>query len=202
VPKDHPSTPAVVISEAALADAKRKADRARIAQTIPAQTRSAPFASPAPLSSPAAALLDDTQTRPRRRSTWPVVLGACVAIAAGVALVVLPSGSGEKPSSPSAGPPQAVAASTAPVEPAPASAPSAAPAEVAEVPAPAPSVREPMAQAEPPTVAVKRRPVKKPFTAPAAAPRKSSSRSPSAGEPTSTVAPRPAKGVIVRETPF
>src|SRR6185369_525979 len=47
IPKDDPSTPAVVISEAALADAQRRADRARIAQTIPAQTRSAPLAAPA-----------------------------------------------------------------------------------------------------------------------------------------------------------
>jgi hypothetical protein len=195
----------VVISEAALADAKRKADRARIAQTIPAQTRSAPSAAPVPftvpVSTPAAALLDDIQTPPRRRSAWPIALGGLVAVAAGVALVTLPGGGGsaDKRALTTADS-RPAAASPATFDAAPATTTASAPPQPAAIAEPTPSAAPPIARAAP--APIKRRPAKKPSTA-VAAPRKStSSRSLSAGEPTSTVSPRTGKGLIVRETPF
>jgi len=206
VPKDDPSTPAVVISEAALADAKRKADRARIAQTIPAQTRSAPSAVPVPfpmpVSAPAAALLDDTETRPRRRSAWPIALGGLVAIAAGVALVTLPGGSADKRALTTADSRAAASPAATTVDAAPATTTASAPPEPAAIAEPTPSAAAPVARAAP--AAIKRRPAKKPSASPAVAqPRKSaSSRSLSASEPTPTTSPRTGKGLIVRETPF
>lgn len=201
IPKDDPSTPAVVISEAALADAKRKADRARIAQTLPAQTRTAPLLAPVPTpprSSPVTARVEDVYL-PKPRRAWPLVLGGSLAVALGVGAVVLPGGASEKRAS--------TGAPAAPAVAVPAAAPVAVvPAEVTRPVEPAEPVTSNVeavarADAKAPAVERRRKPLKKPTTsAVSATPRKSTSKS--ANESTSSAAPRAAKGVIVRETPF
>jgi hypothetical protein len=219
LPKDDPSTPAVVISDTALTapvapqPVASQTDRARVAQTIPAQTRSAPLASPAPLSVPpaAAAHVDDTYPAMRRRSgsKLPLVIGGLAVLGVGAIAVAKLNGS-SKPETP--------ASTTATPNEAPAAAPtpSAAPvpdtdarAAAPEPPAPLPE-REPEAAppAEPeptekaatkPTKAVTKRTA--PF-APARRPARTDTKSePKSAPATEPATPKP-KGVIVRETPF
>lgn len=129
VPKDDPSTPAVVLSDAALADSEQaKLDRARTVATIPSQVRSSPHAITAPLgstspvasspvvrSSPVASSpmassaldassLDDTYPPLRRRgSKAPAVVGALVlALVGGAAYLKLRPSSAEQPPRPAA----------------------------------------------------------------------------------------------------
>ena len=221
IPKDDPSTPAVVISDAALTapvapqPVASQTDRARVAQTIPAQTRSAPLASPAPLSIPpaAAAHVDDTYPAMRRRggSKLPLVIGGLAVLGVGAIAVAKLNGS-SKPETP--------ASATAATNEAPAAAaptPSAAPvpdadtrAAAPEPPAPLPPEREPEAArpAEPePTEKAETKPTKA-VTKRAApfAPARRPTRTETKPEPKSAPATEPAtpkpKGVIVRETPF
>ncbi len=124
IPKDHPSTPAVVISEG-LVDDRAKAERARIAQTLPAQTRVVPLEATvqqrlrsdgsAPATSTA---LDDTYSPARgRKSKLPLALGglALAGLAAFVVLQVTGSGgSGDARSAASADQQSPVTASTPP----------------------------------------------------------------------------------------
>jgi hypothetical protein len=219
VPKDDPSTPAVVINDSALVESQRhqaeqeRADRSRVTQTIPTH-RSAPSASAAPVPLVAAvassSIVDDTYPAARRRgSKLPLILGG-LALAAGGALAFAKFG-GSRPASelnPAAAPPPAVepsppppAEATPPSEPA-ATAATATPAEPEAATPPPP---------EPVAAAPKRGKVRRPAAAPS--PRRPASikaepkaAAAPASEPTSTPTPqptpKPAKGVIVRETPF
>ena len=229
VPKDHPATPAVVISgdvinaEAPAGTARPNEDRARVAQTIPGQTRSNPMAALAPLPAaaitapvkPALSTLDDTYPPIKQRgSKLPLVIGGLALLAAaGIAVAKLgarPSAeSAETTSSPEASFEAPVAATppggaTSPVAAAPAEPP--LPSRPAE-PATSDSKR-PMAEAAPTTEppARKSKATRKVSAAPAprrpvARPEPKAATTP-APEPTPTPAPKPAKGVIVRETPF
>ena len=215
IPKDDPSTPAVVISEAALSEAKRKADRARIAQTIPAQTRSAASASPNPMLAPmpmaapaapvsAAGAALDVYPAQRSRAPWILLLGGLTvtAVAAG-AFVMLGSdakSSASLPAVPAASPPAPLAASDAPG----ATPEVASPAPDRAAPDDSARVAEPVAAASPPPLVVerKRKPLPRKATPTAAAAptaRKSTTTRPATEPGGSTKA---ARGVIVRETPF
>jgi len=213
IPKDDPSTPAVVISEALVAPAPRP-DRARIAQTIPAQTRSAPAASVAPPaalpSSSPVATLDDTYPLVRgAKSKLPLIVGAAIAV--GIALIaVIKLSSGDEPATSAATTSSAAAAPKA-AEPVPteavAAAPTSAPTpEPVAAPAEPPSTPAQLGRVEPEPTR-KTKPVlntKRPAPG-AAAPRKptkAESRPAPATEPAPAPAAKPAKGVIVRETPF
>src|SRR5215207_5706271 len=107
VPKDHPLTPAVVISgdvisaEAPTGGVRpRDEDRARIAQTIPGQARSNPLAAPAPVAAviaaakPAPSTLDDTYPPIKQRgSKLPAVIaGLALLAAAAIAIAKLSAG--------------------------------------------------------------------------------------------------------------
>jgi hypothetical protein len=220
IPKDHPSTPAVVISEALAESTPPKEDRARIAQTIPGQTRSNPAAVVAAVPFPVAAsspVLDDTYPPLRRRgSKLPLVFaGGLLLAAGGFAFTKLTASSmpdGNESASASPAPVVAPIATVAPTN--------ASPTPAAEAPAPT-QPSEPVASADtkadvaasqpapPPPPASKKTKAKKVTAAPA--PRRPASRpepkaeakpSAPAAEPAATPAPKPAKGVIVRETPF
>lgn len=207
IPKDDPSTPAVVISEDVRKPASQPSpDRARIAQTIPGQTRSNPVAAPLPLAPPAAAIaeVDDTYPPMRRpRSKLPFLLaGAAVLGVAAFAVAKLGGNTAPKSLATTTSAPPVVAATTAPAvtaaEPAP-QPPVAAVPEPVPVRSPEPVAAEPAA---PPPKATKNNAKK--TTASLAAPRKTSKTDtkvdskPSAAEPGTS---KP-KGVIVRETPF
>jgi hypothetical protein len=220
VPKDDPSTPAVVISEAALAGTtSAAADRARITQTLPAQHRSSPAAAPMPVpaaiaSSPSSAL-DDTYPPARRRGgKLPLLLGAITLAAVGVLAAVKLTGAGadKNPAASPAAAEQHPAPPPPPVEPA-----VPTPTEPAPVAATAPAPEPPAAKEEPEAplaVAAKRgKSIRKPS---APAPRKPAARVEAKTEPKPASAPatepapapapaptpKPKGGVIVRETPF
>jgi hypothetical protein len=221
VPKDDASTPAVVISEGLAAD-RARAERARIAQTLPAQTRSSPLGAavqagvqqqPVVGSSPAAALaLDDTYPPLRsRKSKLPILLGgaALTGLAAFVVLQ-LSSVAESEPAAPSADKAAAAPAAarpTAPTDVAPAASPSPEARELGESQPPAPPPVEAAPPSPPPkkaagAVARPRKPAPAPKrTAPKPEPRPVAASQP-ASEPAPAPAPKPAKGVIVRETPF
>ncbi|MES1182847.1 MAG: hypothetical protein ABUL60_03475, partial [Myxococcales bacterium] len=219
IPKDDPSTPAVVISDAALAGSSQAAtEKARTAQTIPGQMRSAPTAAPAPIavaSSPVSSSLDDT-FRPARRSgsKLPLLLGGAALVAVAAIAVMKLGGGDAKPASDAS--PSSTAAMPAaehtsqpptPTEPPPAATPVApAAAEVAPAASEQPEVKAPEPE---PAAPIKRgKPAKK--AAPTPAPRKVAARPETksvstpapATEPAPAATPKPAKGVIVRETPF
>jgi hypothetical protein len=208
----------VISAEAPPSSARQREDRARIAQTIPGQSRSNPMAAPAPFTAPviasakpAPSTLDDTYPPLKARgSKLPLVIGGLALVAAGGIVVAKLSSSAETaeatssraasleapvaPTSPTTEPTPAVAA-------APAEAPR--PSQPAEPPAPKAEVAEAAPAPEPPA---KRTKVTRKVSAPA--PRRPTARSepkaPSspAAEPAPAPAPKPAKGVIVRETPF
>jgi hypothetical protein len=210
-----------VISDALAESTPPREDRARIAQTIPGQTRSNPAAVASAAPFPVAAsssVLDDTYPPLRRRgSKLPLVFaGALLVAAGGFAFTKLTASS-----SPEAD--ESASASPAPLEaPVGAAMPTnAGPTAAAEAPAPAmPS--EPAASADtktdvaasepaapPPPLSSKKSKAKKVTAAPAprrpvARPEPKAEAKPSAPapEPAATPAPKPAKGVIVRETPF
>lgn len=225
IPKDDPSTPAVVISEAALSEAQRRADRARIAQTIPAQTRSSAFGSPGPFVAPAApappsataAAVIDTPPPFRPRSRGPRLL-----LVAGLTLTAVAAGAfllGSGPSKSLAphdqaateGPERSPAAATndgaalperqAEVAAAPSSPASDANGALTEDP----NARAPEASAAVRPLATtdrKRKPASKKVataTGTSAARKTTSTRTPATEPGTST---KSSRGVIVRETPF
>jgi hypothetical protein len=224
IPKDHPSTPAVVINGEALVEPFVKEDRSRTAQTMPGQTRSAPVSAPPPAqlvpspliaptphAAPVSSTLDDTYPPLRRRgSKLPLLVGGAALLGA-VGVVGLKLTSETSTSTDHVVADQPTPAS-APVE---AKATAAPPA--AEAPAPPPP-SEPVATAQPspePVVAAeqpapRRTKGTKKASAPAPAPKrpaarpepKAESKPTPAPEPAATPAPKPAKGVIVRETPF
>lgn len=205
IPKDDPSTPAVVISEAALQPPPQPSpDRARIAQTIPGQTRSNPVAAPRPLAAPpsAAAQLDDTYPPlGRRRSKLPLIVGAVALLgAAAFGVAKLSGGKTESPSAAGANPTVA----PPPLPPAPEPAPESPAATVAAPPPEAlpeqPAAPVKTAEAPPPKpskVVLKK-------SASLAAPRKTTKAEPKSEPRASAAEPAVAKpkGVIVRETPF
>jgi hypothetical protein len=194
VPKDDPSTPAVVISDAPAAP-----DRTRIAQTIPGQTRSSPLSSPVSIPPPVAARAEVEDTYPplRGRSKLPFLFGGLAVL--GVAAFAIAKLNGEQApprelsptkAEPSASPPPAaptVSTTTAESEPAPsasaAPAPSVEPKKVVAAPLPEPK----------PNKAVQ----KKPATSLPPTRKATKAETKSASEPGSS-----KKGVIVRETPF
>jgi hypothetical protein len=217
VPKDDPSTPAVVINESALAESQRhqaeqeRADRSRVTQPIPTH-RSAPSASAAPVPLVAAvassSIVDDTYPAARRRgSKLPLILGG-LALAAGGALAFAKF-AGSRPSSEAnpaaAAPPPAEPSPTPPAEAAPPPEPAAAATTPAQPQAATPPPPEPVAAApkrgkvrRPAAAPSPRRPASVTAEAKAAAAPASEPTSPPTPQPT----PKPAKGVIVRETPF
>jgi hypothetical protein len=228
IPKDHPLTPAVVISGEALAEVegvRPKDDRARIAQTIPGQTRSAPMAALTPLpaaaaigsAKPAPSTLDDTYPPIKQRgSKLPAVIGGLALLAAGgIAIAKLSSSPTAEKVEGAASPgvsresPTAAFPATEPTPP-----PAAAPAEASapRPPSPAVATSDAKVQAaeaaptpEPPAKKTKA-PAKKASAAPV--PRRPAARpepkapSAPATEPAAPTTPKPTKGVIVRETPF
>ena len=213
IPKDDPSTPAVVISEAAFAGTGHGVtDRARIAQTIPTQIRSAPAAASAPQaipSSPVSSALDDTYPPARRRSgKLPLFLGGAAVLAVVAIAAIMLRGADSKPATTSA--PSSTERAIAPVPPqAEPPAPAAAtPAEVASAGGEQPAAKSAEPVPEPPPVVAKRGkplPPPKKAAAPAPAPRKAAAKpepKPAAPASEPAPAPKPAKGVIVRETPF
>jgi hypothetical protein len=213
-------TPAVVISgdvisaEAPPGSTRPKEDRARVAQTIPGQTRSNPMAAAAPLpaavvasAKPALSTLDDTYPPAKQRgSKLPLVIGGLALLAAaGIAVAKLGAGpsaqTAEATSSPAASLEAPVATTSPATEPTPpvAVAPTEAPVasrdskpEVAEA-APEPPAKKSKVTKKVSAAPAPRRPVARPEPKPASTP---------ASEPAPTPAPKPAKGVIVRETPF
>jgi hypothetical protein len=228
VPKDHPATPAVVISgdvigaEAPTASTRPQEDRARIAQTIPGQTRSNPMAAPASLpahaiaasAKPALSTLDDTYPPIKQRgSKLPWVIGGLALVAAaGIAVTKLGVGpsaeTAEATRSPVASPEAPVTASPSTEAAPPAAATPAEPPlpSAPSEPATTNDSKRPAAVAaptpEPP--AKKTKATRKVSAAPAtrrtvARPEPKPASAP-ATEPAPT--PKPAKGVIVRETPF
>jgi DNA polymerase-3 subunit gamma/tau len=228
VPKDHPSTPAVVISGEALAvDGFVKEDRSRTAQTMPGQTRGNPVSAPAaalvpgtlpapsPQVAPASSTLDDTYPPARRRgSKVPLVIGGLALLGAVGVVGLKLSASSSTEAEPAAATDQPALA--APIDPPKATA-TAAPTEAPPPPAPSEPVAtadtrpEPAAAAPEPVPAARKSKTKKAAAPAPAAKRpaaarpepKSDARPTPASEPAAaTPAPKPAKGVIVRETPF
>ncbi len=226
VPKDDPSTPAVVIAESVLPPAERA--RALSAQTIPGQTGSTGRAYPAPFAptTPEASTTADTYPPARRSSKLPLVLAAVgVTALVVVAAVALSGGSEEAASgrdavSPSAVEPVAAEAPAPTKEASPSQPVASAPAAAVASPAPQPLVEEDAtlkkARGKHGPGAL-RRPAARPQpravpAAPAAAP----SPDPVAAAPVAVPVPvpppapvpaapapaKPSKSVIVRETPF
>jgi hypothetical protein len=210
-------TPAVVISGEALAEsAPAREDRARIAQTIPGQTRSNPasgVAAPFPVAA-SSSVLDDTYPPLKRRgSKLPLVLaGALLLASGGFAFTKLTgSRSPERDDAPVARQPDpaAPAATASPVPAAEAPAAPVLPSEPvvsAGSKNEAVSAPEPAAAPEPPPS--KRTKTRKgtaaPVRRPAARPEPKTEVKTTAPAPEPAAAPtaKPAKGVIVRETPF
>jgi hypothetical protein len=208
IPKDDPSTPAVVISDAALhPPAQASPNRARIAQTLPGQTRSSPLAAPppAPPSSASNAVEDTYPPLRAGRSKLPLVLGgAALLCVAALGVAKLGGGRTSRVDSSSASPsPSPLSSSPAAREPVAAPPPTPETPAAAE-PAPTPAAPPEPTQATVPAVPSTKAPkALKKSAASLTAPRKAtkpetkSDSKPSAAEPGAS-----KKGVIVRETPF
>lgn len=218
IPKDHPLTPAVVISGEALAEsAPPREDRARIAQTIPGQTRSNPssgVAAPFPLAA-SSSVLDDTYPPLKRRgSKLPLLFAGALLLAAGGFAFIKLTGSRSSERSedapaarqpdpaPPAETPSPVPAAEAPPPVLPSEPVASAGPKNEAVPAP-----EPAADPEPPpptkrtkTRKVTAAPVRRPAARPE--PKTEVKTTAPAPEPAAAPTAKPAKGVIVRETPF
>lgn len=235
IPKDDPSTPAVVVSDAALAAgaAQPRSHRTRTAQTIPAQR--APSIAQVSRSRADATLDDTTPPARLRPSRLPLLLGGGAAAAVVIAALALTGG--EKQGANASRGQSAVAEPTVAAEPAaaePAAAEPAAsrppgttqpepPATVSEAVVPPPTRPTAEVRSEPPVEAApgakkakSAKSAKRPNAtataarrAPPPKPAPKVDSKPSAGtfppavpaaEPPAP--PSPAKGVIVRDTPF